>query len=118
MKNAKKFLIVIPTRKEPYIKGFVGHDGLYALLDEKVGRSIQEVSIRYSDIPAVILAGTGIKKSNERLNKIASSLAEKELYGTVIMFAADEFSSKCGYEHKEAADIINRLKGASEDDDE
>lgn len=110
----KKYVVVIPVRKEAYVKEFSGRDSLTALIADKVGNKTREIEMIPEFGEEYKLIASDLKSGAE--NEIAtfvSMLPESEdIHGpAIILYAPEGGDAGCSLEVAEnIRDYINNLR--------
>lgn len=110
---AKRYLVIIPVHKEPYLKSFNDMNKANNIMQEKLGHMITETAVVGFDRPMVMRSAHARKKNSLQVNERATYFAslpsaEDDIYGTAIIIGKTE-DGIIGLTEKAALQVLKEI---------
>lgn len=97
----KKYVVVIPVRKEAYVKEFSGRDSLTALIADKVGSKTREIEMipEFGEEYKIIASELKSGAENEVATYISALPETENIYGPALILATTpDGDAGCAFE--------------------
>jgi hypothetical protein len=116
---AKRYLVIIPVHKEPYMKSFNDMNKANNIMQEKLGLMIAESDVIGFERPMVIRSAHARKKSSLQVNDRATFFAklpsaEDDIFGTAIIIGKTD-GEIIGLTEKAAREVIDAINNLEPD---
>ena len=115
----KRYLVVIPVHKEPYLKSFLDMSKAENIMQEKLGPMITETGVDCFEKPMVMRSAHARKKNSLQVNDRATYFAnlpstEDDIYGTAIIIGQSD-GGIIGLTEKAAQEVIDAINNLEPD---
>lgn len=112
---SKRYFIVIPTHKEPYLKGFSSKEKAFELVNSKIGMVVKADACDSFNVSAIVLSTGAVKKKTLEVNDRATYFAvlpsaEDNIYGTAIIAGGESLEDMCDLCLETAEKILAEIK--------
>lgn len=116
---AKRYLVVIPVHKEPYMKSFNDMNKANNIIQEKLGHMITEAPVDCFDRPMVMRSAHAQKKTSLQVNDRATYFAnlpssEDDIYGPAIIIGQSD-GGIIGLTEKTALEVLKAIDDLNPD---
>lgn len=112
---SKRYFIIIPTHKEPYLKGFNSKEKAFEIVNTKIGMMVKADACDSFNVSAIVLSTNAVKKRTLEVNDRATYFAvlpsaEDNIYGTAVIAGGDALEDMCGLCLETAEKILDEIK--------